>query len=65
MGGYLVGATGVFCSDQKKQEVVSFFTAHPVPASSDALQRAEDSIDECVQLRGAQGPNLEKWAAGQ
>ncbi len=65
MGGYLVGATGVFCSEQKKQEVVSFFKAHPVPASSDALQRAEDSMDECVQLRSAQGPNLEKWAARQ
>lgn len=65
MGGYLVGATGVFCSEQKKQEVVSFFEAHPVPASSDALQRAEDSIDQCVQLRSAQGPNLEKWAAQQ
>lgn len=65
MGGYLVGATGAFCSEQKKQEVVSFFEAHPVPASSDALQRAEDSIDQCVQLRSAQGPNLEKWAAQQ
>jgi aminopeptidase N len=65
MGGALVGATGAFCSEQKKQEVVSFFAAHPVAASSDALQRAEDSIDQCVQLRTAQGPKLEQWASKQ
>jgi aminopeptidase N len=65
MGAALVGATGAFCSEQKKQEVVKFFAAHPVPASNDALRRAEDSIDECMQLRSAQGPNLDQWAAGR
>jgi aminopeptidase N/puromycin-sensitive aminopeptidase len=65
MGAYLVGATGSFCSEQKKQEVVSFFAAHPVPASNRALQRAEDSIGDCVQLRTAQEPSLQQWAARQ
>lgn len=65
MGAYLVGSTGAFCSEQKKAEVVSFFQTHPVPASNRALQRAENSISDCVQLRLAQGPKLAEWAAKQ
>jgi aminopeptidase N/puromycin-sensitive aminopeptidase len=65
MGAYLVGSTGAFCSEQGKQEVVSFFQTHPVPASDRALQRAQNSIDDCVQLKSAQSPNLAAWAAKQ
>jgi aminopeptidase N/puromycin-sensitive aminopeptidase len=65
VGAYLISGAGAFCSEEKKQEAVDFFSAHPVPASGTALQRAKDSIDDCVQLRALQGPKLEQWIAAQ
>ena len=65
MGAYLVGATGAFCSEAKKGQVADFFSTHTVAASSVSLQRAKDSIDDCVQLRSTQGPKLQQWASGQ
>jgi hypothetical protein len=65
MGGYLVGATGTFCSTEKAQEVQSFFTAHPVVAAERALKRATDSIHDCAVLKNAQQPRLATWLAGQ
>jgi aminopeptidase N/puromycin-sensitive aminopeptidase len=65
MGAYLVGGTGSFCSEEKKQEVVSFFSTHKVSASDVALQRAQDAIDACVTLRADQGPKLQQWIAQQ
>ena len=41
MGGYLVSGTGSFCRAEKRDEVVSFFTTHKVPASERALSRAQ------------------------
>jgi aminopeptidase N/puromycin-sensitive aminopeptidase len=63
MGGYLVGGSGSFCSEEKKQQVVDFFSTHKVTASDVALQRAKDAIDDCVQLRTTQGPKLQQWAS--
>jgi len=65
MGGYLVSGAGAFCSEEKKQEAVNFFTAHKVAASGTSLQRATDAIDSCIQLRADQGPKLEQWMQGQ
>jgi aminopeptidase N len=65
MGGYLVSGAGAFCSEDKKQEAVDFFNAHPVPASRQYLQRAKDAIDDCIELRSNQGPKLQQWIAGQ
>jgi aminopeptidase N len=65
MGGYLVGAAGSFCSAQRSVEVEHFFAGHKVPASERALAQAKNQISDCIELRAAQGPNLEKWLAGQ
>ena len=65
MGGYLVGATGSFCSVEKSQQVQTFFTAHPVMATQRSLQRATDSIHDCTVLRVAQQPKLTEWLAQQ
>lgn len=65
MGGYLVGATGSFCSEEKSEEVKGFFTAHPVVAAQRALKRATDSIQACTVLRGAQQPKLTQWLSQQ
>ena len=64
-GGFLVGATSDFCSTEKRDEVVSFFSTHKVPSSERALKRATDSINDCIELRSLQGPKLKEWLAKQ
>jgi len=65
MGGYLIGATGSFCSAESRDDVKSFFAAHPVPASEMALRHAIEHIDGCIEMRKLQGPNLKAWLAAQ
>ena len=65
MGAYLVEGSGAFCSEEKKQQVLDFFSTHKVAASDVSLQRAKDAIDNCVELRSTQGPKLQQWAGGQ
>jgi aminopeptidase N len=68
-GGELVGSTGAFCTEEKRNQVTQFFAEHKVPASANALTRSQNSINDCVDLRAEQGPNLQHWlsssAAGQ
>jgi aminopeptidase N len=61
MGGELVESMGDFCSTDRSSQVSEFFAAHSVSATSHALDKARDSIADCVDLRVAQGPNLEQW----
>ena len=60
-GGELVGSTGGFCTTAKRDAVKQFFTEHKVPASATALTRSQNSINDCVDLRAEQGPNLQQW----
>jgi aminopeptidase N/puromycin-sensitive aminopeptidase len=60
-GGNLISATGTFCSVGRRDEVQSFFAAHPVEASQRALAKALDGINDCVRLRALQEPNLKEW----
>jgi aminopeptidase N/puromycin-sensitive aminopeptidase len=68
-GGALVGSTGAFCTTEKRDEVKGFFSTHKVAASAAALTRAQNSINDCADLRAEQSANLEQWlsssAAGQ
>jgi aminopeptidase N/puromycin-sensitive aminopeptidase len=61
MGGELVESTGGFCSTDRSSQVSEFFAAHNVSATSHALDKARNSISDCVDLRVAQGPNLKQW----
>ena len=61
MGGELVESMGGFCSTDRSSQVSEFFAAHSVSATSHALDKARDSIADCVDLRVAQGPNLKQW----
>ncbi|HEX3438252.1 MAG TPA: M1 family aminopeptidase [Pseudacidobacterium sp.] len=65
MGAYLVSATGSFCSADARDQVESFFATHKVPASERSLARAKDQINDCIELRGTQGPKLKEWIASQ
>jgi aminopeptidase N len=61
MGGSLVESMGNFCSVESSSQVAQFFQEHNVSASSHALERARDSIADCVDLRATQGSNLQRW----
>ena len=65
LGSYVVAASGNFCSAEARDDVKSFFAAHPVPASDTALRHALEHIDGCIELRSLQEPNLKKWLAAQ
>jgi aminopeptidase N/puromycin-sensitive aminopeptidase len=65
MGGYLVGATGNFCSAEAHADVEKFFSTHKVAASDKALKHALENIDGCAEMRALQEPNLKQWLAAQ
>jgi aminopeptidase N/puromycin-sensitive aminopeptidase len=65
MGAYLVSGSGSFCSADKRDEVVSFYTTHKVHAAELALSRAKDQMNDCIELRSSQGPKLKEWIAEQ
>ena len=60
-GARVVEAAGEFCSVQRRDEVASFFAAHPAEASERTLAKSLDRINDCVRLRAAQEPELRKW----
>jgi aminopeptidase N len=64
-GTYIVSAAGTFCSAKAHDDVESFFNAHPAPDSDVALKHALEHIDECVEFRRQQEPNLKSWLAAQ
>ncbi len=60
-GARIVSSAGRFCSAEKHDEVLSFFSTHKVVAADRTLKIAGDSINDCVQLHNAQEPNLKQW----
>jgi aminopeptidase N len=65
MGGYLVEATGNFCSADARDDVQNFFSKHKVAASDRPLKHAVDRINGCIEFRSLQEPNLKSWIATQ
>jgi aminopeptidase N len=60
-GGTLVGSTSAFCTEERRDQVKDFFTAHKVAASANALTRSQNAINDCVDLRAEQSGNLQQW----
>ena len=60
-GVRVVAATGSFCSAEKRDDVASFFASHHVEAADRTLKKAIDGINDCIQFRAAQQPNLKQW----
>ena len=58
-----VNSAGSFCSDAARDDVQSFFTAHPVPAAETELKHAIERINGCIEMRRLQEPGLKKWLA--
>jgi aminopeptidase N len=63
--GYFVGSAGSFCSVERRDQVVSFYSTHKVASSERSLKRAIDAINDCVELRANQEQNLKDWLAKQ
>ena len=60
-GASLVSATGSFCTASRASEVAAYFSQHHVAAAESALEHAQNNINDCVELRAAQGPSLMQW----
>jgi aminopeptidase N/puromycin-sensitive aminopeptidase len=65
MGGYLVSATGSFCSAAARDDVSSFFATHKVAAADVELKHAIEHINGCINFRSEQEQNLKKWLGQQ
>jgi aminopeptidase N/puromycin-sensitive aminopeptidase len=63
MGSILVNSAGSFCSASARDDVQSFFTAHPVPAAETSLAHAVERINGCIEMRRLQEPGLRQWLA--
>ncbi len=64
-GVRVVAAAGSFCSVPQRDDVTSFFSTHKVDASERTLSKSIDSINDCIQLKTTQQPNLHQWLATQ
>ncbi len=64
-GADVVGATGSFCTVERREQVAEFFATHKVEAAERSLAKALDAIDACVRLRQNQEPKLKAWLEAQ
>jgi aminopeptidase N len=65
LGGYLVSATGSFCSAAARDDVSSFFAAHKVAAADVELKHAIEHINGCIAFRSEQEQSLKQWLSKQ
>jgi aminopeptidase N/puromycin-sensitive aminopeptidase len=52
--GAITGSVSTFCDAAMKQEVQTFFAAHPPGTGERALRRALDQIDTCIAFKAAE-----------
>ena len=59
----LVGATGHFCDEETRRDVLSFFgdPAHKVESSERALKQAQEAIHLCADMKQRESANLSAW----
>jgi aminopeptidase N/puromycin-sensitive aminopeptidase len=61
MGGALVGSTGAFCSEESREQVQQFFSAHKVASADQEVRHSVERINGCIEMRKLQEPKLKKW----
>ncbi len=57
----VVGATGVFCEAGMRDQVTEFFSAHKVAAAERTYKQSIERINNCVDLKSQQEPQLASW----
>jgi len=62
--GFLMGGTSAYCDAGLRDDVKKFFTEHPQQGLSRELQRSQESINYCIEMRQRESQPLAKWLAG-
>ncbi len=57
----VVGATSTFCDARLRDQVTEFFTAHKVEAAERTYKQSIEWINNCVDLKSQQEPQLASW----
>jgi aminopeptidase N len=57
----IVGATGSFCSAKMRDQVTSFYDAHKIAEAERTYRQSIERIDECVDLKSQQEPQLASY----
>ncbi len=57
----VVGATSVFCEAGMRDQVTEFFNAHKVEAAERTYKQSIERINNCVDLKSQQEPQLAAW----
>lgn len=60
-GVEVVGATSRFCDAGLRDQVVDFFVAHKVDGGERTYRQAIERINNCVDLKSQQEPQLASW----
>jgi aminopeptidase N len=64
-GGVIVQGTSSFCDAGMRDQVKTFFTAHPGPAAERSLKQAVERINICLDLKAQQQEQLATWLKDQ
>jgi aminopeptidase N len=57
----VVGATGGFCDASMRDQVTQFFSAHKVEAAERTYKQSIERINNCIDLKSQQEPQLASW----
>jgi aminopeptidase N len=57
----VVGSTGSFCDAHMRDQVVEFFAAHKIEAAERTYRQSIERINNCVDLKSQQEPQLASW----
>jgi aminopeptidase N len=61
----VVGATGTFCDVGMRDQVTEFFSAHKVAAAERTYKQSIERINNCVDFKSQQQPQLASWLGKQ
>jgi aminopeptidase N/puromycin-sensitive aminopeptidase len=61
----VVGATSTFCDAHMRDQVADFFAAHKVEAAERTYRQSIERINNCVDLKSQQEPQLASWLGEQ
>jgi aminopeptidase N/puromycin-sensitive aminopeptidase len=57
----VVGATSGFCNAGMRDQVTEFFNAHKIAAAERTYRQAIERINNCIDLKSQQEPQLASW----
>jgi aminopeptidase N len=61
----LTRALGAFCDAASRDDVKTFFAAHPLPGAARTLTQTVEQINNCIALREKQTPAVTGWLAAR